>query len=377
MIESIIVENFQALQKLEIEFDPHITIITGETDAGKSSLMRAIEWTALNMAGDQFVRVGARDATVRLRIDRHEITRSRGKSGNTYALDGSEFKAFGNGVPSDIAAIVNMTDVNFEGQMDPIFWFSETAGEVSRRLNAIVDLGIIDKSLAKIAGVLEFCRVEVKVSKKNLDKAKEKVAELAWVAEADADYAQVEKLFSDLTACEEDVKDLADAVEKIEELVLTRDKHFAQAQEIRDIGVIGSKLKKVAEQTEPLRRLCSAADNVRKTVQAGYPDITNVKCVVDKIEACKTRGKLLRSLINDISKSSTVVESGYPSMSELCQLFDQAMQVKGDASSLARLLQQIQQCKASVVSCERAKTQAEEEIKTEMAGMCPVCGKEL
>lgn len=151
--KSIVLESFQRHGLLGFEFSPGITTIRGETDRGKSSVLRALRWACLNdLGGDEFIREGARRTKVELVVEspplRAKIVRGKGDKGNLYSLGKQEFKAFGSGVPEAISSLLNVSEINFQGQHDAPFWFSESAGEVSRQLNAIVDLSVIDTSLA-------------------------------------------------------------------------------------------------------------------------------------------------------------------------------------------------------------------------------------
>lgn len=146
--------NFQAHKSLVVDFSPTITTIVGATDKGKSAILRALRWVCLNdFAGDDFVHHDTKKAEVVLEVrhqkEAHQIKRVRGTSGtpNTYALNGDEFKSFRSGVPDGVQEILCLNPVNFQAQHDSPFWFNETPGEVSRQLNAVIDLSIIDKAL--------------------------------------------------------------------------------------------------------------------------------------------------------------------------------------------------------------------------------------
>ena len=44
MIKKISIKNFQSHINTEIELDPEVTIVTGDSNAGKTSVIRAIKW---------------------------------------------------------------------------------------------------------------------------------------------------------------------------------------------------------------------------------------------------------------------------------------------------------------------------------------------
>jgi energy-coupling factor transporter ATP-binding protein EcfA2 len=192
MIEKLKLTNFQAHRKLEIEFDPKITTIMGRTDSGKSSIIRALLWIIQNKpVGHAFVRRGKKKTTVRLVVDGKELVRQKGSDINIYKWCGEQYKSFGNGVPDDIALFLNLSNLNFQRQHDAPFWFSETAGQVSRNLNEIVDLDVIDRSLSKSASHLRTTVATLRVNKERLEGAREKKKQLAYVPEMVEEWAAV------------------------------------------------------------------------------------------------------------------------------------------------------------------------------------------
>lgn len=167
--------NFQAHEKRLVKFSPGITTIVGPSDRGKSAIIRALQWVCLNaIAGAEFVREGSKQAEATIKtIEKKEIdliSRMRSASGNvnTYEMGGDEYKAFGQGVPEDIAEVLRLSEINFQSQHDSPFWFSESPAEVSRRLNAVVDLRVIDAALAAVGTEVRRAIDHVRTSKERL-----------------------------------------------------------------------------------------------------------------------------------------------------------------------------------------------------------------
>ena len=132
--------------------------------------------------------------SVYLHLDGYKINRQRGKVGNLYRLDKQSFRAFGNAVPEAIIRLVNVGPVNFSGQHDSPFWFSLSPGEVSRELNQIVALDLIDKTLGNLASELRTAKTTVEVSRNRLQEARQRRDELEWVKEADKKLRVIEEL---------------------------------------------------------------------------------------------------------------------------------------------------------------------------------------
>lgn len=183
LIRSLHLQNFQAHENLELVFSSNITTIVGPTDTGKSAVLRALRWICLNdISGDAFIREGAKRTTVQITIQgekkTHTIIRIRGTSANTYELNGEEFKSFSSSVPDGIAQFLRLNDINFQSQHDAPFWFNETAGEVSRRLNAVIDLSVIDSALAFVASEVRTAAERKTVASERCTTAEKELADL-------------------------------------------------------------------------------------------------------------------------------------------------------------------------------------------------------
>ena len=171
--------NFQVHKKQVLQFSPGISTLVGPTDSGKSAILRALRWICLNdFAGDDFVREGAKETEVGLVLSGGEtVTRFKGRS-NLYTLGEKEFKAFGATVPEDVADLLQTSALNFQSQHDSPFWFNETAGEVSRQLNSVVDLQVIDSTLFNLGAEVRTAHERVRLVDERLAEAKEEMAEL-------------------------------------------------------------------------------------------------------------------------------------------------------------------------------------------------------
>ena len=120
-IKSLDIKNFQAHKELHLDLGKNIVTITGESDRGKSAILRSLIWLATNRpSGDDFIRYGTNECAVKAIVDGHTIERVKGKKTNSYILDGVEYKALKTDVPEEIAKILNIDKNNIQQQFDPI-----------------------------------------------------------------------------------------------------------------------------------------------------------------------------------------------------------------------------------------------------------------
>jgi len=195
MIEKIEIRNFRKHAKLDLEFGPRVTSIVGSSYAGKSCVIRALRLAMLNQpSGMQYIKWGKDKTIIRLFADDSKVTRIRSKSINKYKLNKKPFVAFGSGVSPEIEKFLNISDINFQNQHDAPFWFSETAGQVSRQLNSIINLDVIDTTLSDIASKLTAAKQEKTSTELRLSNAIEKEKELQYAEDMNEDLCRIEHI---------------------------------------------------------------------------------------------------------------------------------------------------------------------------------------
>src|SRR5215467_14572576 len=64
MLVEIRIENFAIIDRLEVRFDPGFNVITGETGAGKSIIIDAVDLLLGGRADSDFIRAGADRAVI-------------------------------------------------------------------------------------------------------------------------------------------------------------------------------------------------------------------------------------------------------------------------------------------------------------------------
>lgn len=187
MLEQLRLRNFQVHESINIDLDPLVTSIIGRSDAGKSAVLRALRWLCFNRpAGESFIRHDAQTVQVSLLLDGgHKVSHRKGTK-RGYRVDGLALKAYGSNVPDEVARLLNVGEVNFQGQHDAPFWFSDTPGQVSRALNQIVDLGAIDKALADVSNKIHRAKAAADQAAQDLAEARRHRARSQWVVEATA-----------------------------------------------------------------------------------------------------------------------------------------------------------------------------------------------
>ncbi len=257
MLEKLVIKGFQCHEELRIELSPSITCLTGNSDVGKTAIIRALRWLTHNRPGGAaYIRNGETCCLVRLTFDGGKIiVRRKDKGENEYRLGDRNYHAFGSEVPDDIKAVLNIGDENFARQLDAPFWFSLSPGEVSKQLNAIVNLDLIDKTLANLASESRKAKVTVEVAEDRLKDAREKRKGLAWAEEADESLSRVELQLDKLKLVRNKRLEVASAIEKLTDIESNRDRLLGAGLAIATAVKAGERVVEIGEKATSLVKL--------------------------------------------------------------------------------------------------------------------------
>ena len=194
MFNKLQIRNFRKNERLDVDLEP-ITVFRGPSGKGKSSVVGSLKWLGFNSpSGTDFIHWDHNFAAVRLTEGKNSITRKRSKTENYYKLNKKKYKAFGTGVPDGISFLLRIDPLNFHRQHAGPFWFRETAGEVSRQLNSIVNLDLIDTTLSNLSSQQRKAKTQKEVIQQRIKEAKAEKRKLRYILSFDKDLLMLEKI---------------------------------------------------------------------------------------------------------------------------------------------------------------------------------------
>lgn len=168
-ITKVILENFQSHEHTVIDFDDGLNIIVGESNNGKTSILRAIMWVIDNHPlGTDFIMAGKDECKVTVCYDDSTvITRGRTLKDTGYydtyyrdengALQHAVYRGFTNAVPVEIANIHQMPKVNITkdiethlnvlSQLDGPFLLTESPLVKASAIGRITGTHVVDAAI--------------------------------------------------------------------------------------------------------------------------------------------------------------------------------------------------------------------------------------
>lgn len=179
-----------------------MTTLVGPNDVGKSAFLRAAWWAVANdPPGTDHIRHGADFAAVHLKLDGEWVQRHRSATENSYTFRDTVYTSLrAPSVPQAIESFLGLTETNFQWQMDAPFWLSESAGSLSKKLNAVVDLTAIDETLDVARSEVGKAKTKVDLAEERLAGLETRLAELDWVEEAGRRLAELDELWQGVEA---------------------------------------------------------------------------------------------------------------------------------------------------------------------------------
>lgn len=201
MIKSLDILNFQAHKESHFDFVPGVNVITGQSDAGKTAVMRSMQWVMANRpTGDAFKNWDASpkdDIAVEITLDNASVALTRENGKNTYLLtkDGVDqsFSAIKTDVPEEIKQVLNLPEGNIQTQHQSYFLLQDSPGEVARKLNELIGLDIIDTMFKNINSKIRETTGQISMLKSERDGIEKELEKFANLDKIEKLITSIEK----------------------------------------------------------------------------------------------------------------------------------------------------------------------------------------
>jgi DNA repair exonuclease SbcCD ATPase subunit len=405
MFTKIKLHNFQNHRNLEISLS-QITTIVGESDSGKSAIVRAFQWLCLNLLqGDSFISHGKKKCFVQLEVlDYGQIVRRKGSGINGYILKNDEERnAIGKEVPQDIANILNIGEINIAAQHSPIFWFTLTPGQLAKELNSIADIAWLDRIMQASGSNLRKVQAELDVTANRVMLLEKSVKETEWVETANIALKSLESQQNDLQKTKVQLAKLTDIINTI---IQFQSELKTATEIIKDFSILPSKYNEAIQQQAALQRLTVLIDSYPNITESLPKEMDSLKQTFQKTYDQKTR---YDDLINILDNAPNIQDP--PDLSDLQKYFKQLSEIKTQYDKISNLISQhieeipdtatmvmlFEKCTVKQKQSDQlsnfidqltditdqyneSKIQLQESEKylhEQMGGVCPICGQSI
>lgn len=197
LIKTLDLRNFQAHKKLSLKFSRYLTVIKGTSGVGKSAILRSlfqlidesIPWnvchtwdtddTAIKLVGS----VNGKECT---------IERVHSSKKNRVIIDDKTYDYVGKDTPAMLTSKLNIKEQNIQKQKNHWFLIDMKPSQLSRELNSVSGLNIIDASIHEIASRVRNAQTELRLLTSQASLLDKEVNALYYVEQADVDLQDLE-----------------------------------------------------------------------------------------------------------------------------------------------------------------------------------------
>lgn len=353
MWKSVKIKNFQIHKNLELDLKYGVNIIAGSSDSGKSSLIRAIVslLTNKNFSSD-YATWGSEgeEMEVTIETDSNIVSRFREGKKNGYRVNGKEFIAIRNQVPTEVSDLFHVSDVNIGNQYEPFFLLSSSSGEVARRIQDFCDLSLIQKTIHR-ADCLEK---EAKVRYRNLNEEKTRIDEelesMSWIETCKASLSSIQKKKKRLDKLSDDIQKLNEVIQKDRKISALKLKFLPVLRYEENFQILEARAQKLEEKKKYYRLLLNVYDKAIKRRE----EIEANRKIIKLLAFEKPVAELLGEFNAQQEKKKQILE------------------YKHILEKYHSIRQQIQTFEKTINELEKEEHEVKKQIK-----ICPTCGQEM
>jgi DNA repair protein SbcC/Rad50 len=252
VITKLELEGFQAYKNSVITFEKGINIIIGDSNAGKSSIARAINFVVNNISNENIINYDCEEVKVKLHIENNTIEKVKSKKDNYYVINNdsdNKLDKVGQTVPEIVKELTNFTDINIQTQFEKFFLLQDSAGDVMKKLNQYINLSLVDESIKKIKNKVNEKNREILFEEREVEKLKIEVKKYNNLEEFESKLLEVENKESELDKLKID----NDVILNLLHEFYLLDKELFKYKDIEENKILVKKLKEKIKEYNDLK----------------------------------------------------------------------------------------------------------------------------
>ena len=173
MIKSLEIKNFQSHEHTKLDFHHGINVICGKSTSGKTAIIRALRWVCFNRpAGLRFLSNFTENGTceVILKKENGSVGLRKDSKGAEYTLDGSRhFSKLSTNLPDHVVETINLSEINFQDQLEQHFLITDTPGQVAATINKLTKIENVDEWVSGLTTDINSCTREILILNNQID----------------------------------------------------------------------------------------------------------------------------------------------------------------------------------------------------------------
>ena len=381
------INNFQSLKEVEFEVPVGVTAVTGDSDIGKSSIIRALKSLYIGWSSNGDVRHGESNSSLYVEDDDYSILREKGKK-NRYEVvingEKTELEKVGRNLPDEVEKLgvrkislennVVLTP-QIQGQHQYIFLLDKFETDVAIALGAISRASIPTKASRLCGKDIKQIGTDIKYKESDLKNVGEKLKAFEGLEDLEASIDLIEKTKKEVVKKEE-------ALGKTKEYI-SLNRAFEVLDKIKEVNV--PDVSEGKDLVDNFSVLCNLVKGLGKykSEYVGFNKVLSIEVPEGVDEESISKFKELKSLVK--------LYNSYKYISGLTKEIKEIVGEK-DFVSVNKSVEEIKVLKnhfndfkiskKNVLDVSKEFNQVEEELKTVIDEIsefkvCPTCNKEF
>lgn len=392
-------QEIRAIELVNIQKHKHITlslsginVLIGETESGKTSILRGILWNILNnTSGEKLLNNdGAKACSVTITCGDDVVSRNWSKTENTYTLNGKKFSAIRTSVPAEVSKLYAVDSVNIQRRRDVPFMVYYKDTECAKQFGDMLDISEVDRTIVASNAHVRELKTECDALSAMILSAEKELEELAFIDEAAESFSVIKELVIDIDSSKQKQKRLGDLFEKLTQADECTHRYIDLESALKQLTSI-AKLEEdttcIQEQLETYTTLHTSlmsaeklSDKYTKYNEAS-PLLIYFENDASVLREIIVRGKELSALKNElISLDCSKFENLDESIKELNQIVNDSEEIgtiENKVHSLFSLSTDYIQSQTDKTKKENRYTALERKLKSEMPKVCPLCNQPI
>ena len=338
MIQKLEIENYQSHKNTTLNFSPGVNAIIGQSDSGKTSILRALRWVIENRpGGDAFRSSWGGKTSVKITTGQNVIERVKDKTTvNTYALSTGEedlsFAAMGTSVPEEVQNALNINQINYQNQLDRPFLLDNSPGEVAAHFNKIAHLDVIDVGLRNVKSWISGLTKTISIEEIRVAELEEEQSQYDYLPAMEKAIITLEVLNKKV----HEEEDEFDILQKIKASISQTEFKIKQYSNLLSLEQPVQKtieqfniVAGAREQEQKLDRLLRNIKNIEKQITAGKSILTleklltGVLVLIQKEKAVQNEKRLLTGVVSGIKTTTQTLKTSITRRDELQKEFNE------------------------------------------------------